>query len=659
MADSQLESVGSAGAGPSPARKRINDLTILAIILVVGLANSLVYLLLVPPWQHYDEPSHFEVAWLAAHLGKIPQTGDFDSQLGRVVIESMYANHFYGDAPTPVFQTGQEVRIPGYSQLDEPPAYYLLASLPLRLARSAGIEVQLRAARAVSLLLFLLTILVAWGIACELTRPGHPLRWMVPLSLALLPGLTDLMTAVNNDVGAVAFVSFFLWGSVRLIRRGYSILDLLWVLASAGLCLFTKSTAFYALILLPLALILPLARGRLRWLTWGVLAAGVVAAILASLGWGDAALWGRSTLQAEPTRVKSPQAPLGEHAFQIEVLPGITSELDFQLHQLLDLPANSLQGKQITMGAWIWASSPNQASTPVFNTFNGSQGLRQVVAINETPVFFAFTAQIPGDAQRNWLTLSPLVNKLEAPVTFYYDGLVVLEGSWPLDQPPSFDNSDGRTGEWGGERFTNLVRNPSAESAWLRLKPWVDRIGRRVLPDPGVNTPSVTMYYFLDWAGSRLIQANAISHLFRTYWARFGWGHVPLLQGWSYWIVLAFTVVGVIGAVVAVWRLRRKIPWNVAVFLGFALLGTWTMTIGRGSNYPVHLRPIYFPTARYAYPVVLPSMLLLNLGWYETSRSLVRRLRLPRRVASALYIIALVAFDLYAILSIASYYYGG
>jgi len=33
-------------------------------ILVLALANGLLYLVLVPPWQHYDEPTHFEYAWL-------------------------------------------------------------------------------------------------------------------------------------------------------------------------------------------------------------------------------------------------------------------------------------------------------------------------------------------------------------------------------------------------------------------------------------------------------------------------------------------------------------------------------------------------------------------------------------------------------------------
>jgi len=49
---------------------------------------------------------------------------------------------------------------------------------------------------------------------------------VVPLTLASLPGFADLLSSVNNDVGAVAFVSLVLWGSLRLIQRGLMPLDL-------------------------------------------------------------------------------------------------------------------------------------------------------------------------------------------------------------------------------------------------------------------------------------------------------------------------------------------------------------------------------------------------------------------------------------------------
>lgn len=192
----------------------------------------------------------------------------------------------------------------------------------------------------------------------------------------------------------------------------------------------------------------------------------------------------------------------------------------------------------------------------------------------------------------------------------------------------------------------------------MRLRSWVDEIGVRLLPDKGANQPSVTLYYFLDFAGANLFQRNSAQVLFRTFWARFGWGHVPLMQIWPYWIILAAMLAGFLAAVPAMWRLRKNFPWPAAAFLGLALLGVWLQTLMRGANYPTQLRAIYYPTARYAFPVIIPTMLLLNLGWHEIGRALKNWLHLPGKVLSWGYVLAWAALNLYAILSIARFYYG-
>ena len=99
---------------------------------------------------------------------------------------------------------------------------------------------------------------------------------MVPLTLALLPGFVDGMTALNDDVVAVAVFSVFLWGCVRLVRRDFSWVNLLWATAAAILCYFTKSTSFIALPILLVALLFCTLRGRRRKWAWGLLALGAV-----------------------------------------------------------------------------------------------------------------------------------------------------------------------------------------------------------------------------------------------------------------------------------------------------------------------------------------------------------------------------------------------
>ena len=643
------------------ASQPLSDRAILIVIMLVALANGLMYLYIMPAWQHYDEPNHFEVVWLMAHLGRPTHPGDYDPEMSRAVVESMVANRFWGDTTSGMPPEGAQVHISGYSQLDEKPGYYLLASLPVQLLHLFGMDevaAQLRAARFASLLLYLVTILCAWGVTCELTRPGHALRWMTPLSIALLPGFTDLMTAVNNDVGAVAVFSLFLWGSVRLILRRFSILNLVWVLAAVVLAYFTKVTALFMLALLPVVFLFAFFRNRLRWLAWTALGAVALIVLLGSLTWGDASLWARNTFQSADTRLATSQAPLGEHAFQVQLEPDTTAAENYQLHQLIDLPAGvSLDKNEVTVGAWMWASRPVQATSPIFNTYNGLKNAYKLVDLNETPQYIAYTFPVPGNTERNFISLRPLVKQVDEPVTVYFDGIVVLPGSWPLDQPPVFNDINGKSGTWGGKPFENLIRNGSAEASWVRLRPWVDQLGVRILPDKGSNQPSVMLYYLLDTAAAWPFQQISAQVLFRTFWARFGWGHVPLMQSWPYGLILVAMLLGLVGASFAIWHSRRRLNWPVVALLALAFLGVWIMAFMRGANYPTLLRAIYYPTARYAFPVIIPSMLLLNVGWYEVGRAIRNRLRWPAKVFKIGYILTWAVFDLYALLSIAKYYY--
>jgi hypothetical protein len=305
----------------------------------------------------------------------------------------------------------------------------------------------------------------------------------------------------------------------------------------------------------------------------------------------------------------------------------------------------------------MWASRPAEVSSPIFNTYDALKSSREPVKLDTEPRFVTFTTGVEGDAQRNFISLAPLLQSLDRPLTVYYDGLVVLPGEWPLDQAPVFDDASGTSGRWGGQAFKNLLRNPSAESAWLRLRPEIDRLGARLLPDKGSNQPSVTLYYLLDNAGAGMFQRFSAQVLFRTFWARFGWGNVPLMTSWPYWVILGSMLVGLIGAIVSAWRQRKVFPWSAALLLGLALFLVWLQAFLRGANYATQLRAIYYPTARYAYPVIIPMMLLLNLGWYELGRFLEFRLHAPRRGLEIFFVAGWLTLNLYAILSIANFYY--
>ena len=176
-----------------------SDRASLWFALTLALLNGLLYVFIVPPWQHYDEPGHFEYAWLIANHPALPQPGDYDQTMRQEVAASMIEHGFYrgiGGLPNLLQSTPIEIGIP---QIDDYPVYYWLAALPLRLLVGNDVTLQLYAARAASLFLFLVSILGGWGLIRELTHPESMLRWLIPVCLALLPAYADIMTAVNND----------------------------------------------------------------------------------------------------------------------------------------------------------------------------------------------------------------------------------------------------------------------------------------------------------------------------------------------------------------------------------------------------------------------------------------------------------------------------
>lgn len=641
--------------------------------LILALVHGLLYVFLMPPWQHYDEPNHFERAWLTANRAQANRQPD--AEMRRQVASSMIEHGFFdgmGFLPDLYPQTGM-AWIGAFDQLDEPPLYYLLTAAPLRLLSGQGVEVQLYAARFVSLALFLVTVAAAWGAVGTLAGFGHPLQWMVTLTLALWPAAADLMTAVNNDVAAVAVFSLFLWGCLRLLKHGANLLDLLWVIGTAGLCLLAKEMVYVAPLLGALAILLAVLRqGAARKIAWVLIALALLGGLAGTLDWGDAALWYRQTDQAAATRQHSEAAPLGKHAFRLDCSLAASPQ-EVRLYQALPGSVTAEQrGQVITLGAWMWASRPLGDAAPdaamwtspplegvtlmlhVSTSQGGVSQVAQTFAVSETPQFFSFTEQFPENALSAWVTATPAA--VDVPVIVYLDGFVLASGGWVSGTAPQWQDAQSERGTWDGQPFTNWLRNASAEQAGLSVRPWVDRLGMRLLPDQG--RPSLILYTLADWEAEGWYYRAALHNLLQTFWGKFGWAHVPLLGDKPYRLLGALTLVGVLGCLLAPWRELRRWPWAAMLLLGATLAALWGMALARGAVY-VFYRP-FIPVARYAFPALIPSLLVLCLGWWQIARRMRRWLRLPEKMVAVwpglAYLVLLLALDLYAIVSIWAYY---
>ena len=632
------------------------DILILGLSIIVACLHGMIYVFLIPPWQHYDEPNHFEYVWLLSNRPGLPQPGDYDQNMRLRLAESMIENQFFRGLefmPDLDPEGSKPIWIGQFSQLHEPPLYYLLVSIPLRFIDPDNISSGLIMSRLVSLLFFIITVTCAWGITAELTSPGNTMRILVPLTVALIPGFADLMTAVNNNVGAVAVFSLFLWGSMRMIVRGISIFDTVWVVSTAALCYWTKSTVYIAIpVLLLVFLFSTLRDGLWRRLAYSLLVVVGLTGLLAAFDWGDALLWARNPHQLGDTRTISSLSSSGSSAFVLEIDPEM-SPRSANLRQLIPPETvRELSGQHVTLGAWMWASEPVTARTPILVDDFGNRSDPEEVTLGLQPTFIATWATLPENTVRVWISLEPLTNTVDEEIRIYYDDVVVAPGLRPLNENPRFINGSTESGEWGGVSFNNLIRNRSAELSGLRLRPWVDQFGMKILPDRG--RPSIILYSLLDHSAAGWYYNIAAENLLKTFWAKFGWGHVTLLGSKPYRLLGLITILGLLGGVIGIIKYRKHIHWSALIFLGVVVMVIWGMAWTRGAIYLFHR--IFIPSARYAYPVIIPTTFFLVLGWRLIIQSIERFLRLPTWFHVVVYLALMISLDIYAIISIVRFY---
>lgn len=621
------------------------------LVIILGIAHGLIYLILVPPWQHYDEPGHFEFSWLLANHPSAVLPGVYQQDMRRELAASMIENGFYhelGGSPNLLLK---DVRIDvGLSQINPRRIYYVFLSLFFRLISGSDLRFQLYLGRFVSLCLFGLSLLISRRIITELTLPEHPLRWMVPASIALLPGYVDIMTAVNDDVGAAAIFIVFLLVSVLLIVMGFSWARLISLVILVAISFWTKNTVTVAVLLAPLPVLFSLFREGKRSLVWGILGLLLIFLALCVFRWGDAAYWYRVIPQGDRTRSLHSEAVIGKHVFRLSASP------DEPLPRLAQIVPpdvkKDLIAQSVTLGAWIWASEPIKAQLPVLVTDHES--FSRVVQAGTEPLFFTIHAAPLKPTDHLNLILAPFTAAVDRPTEVYYDGLVMIPGNFETNRPPNFDDTNAREGNWDGLEFRNLIRNASAEGAWPWLRPWADRLLVENFP----GRPSLFLSTTLDFKTVEFYFRSSLIRLFQTFWGYFGWGHVPLMLPYAYRILFLITLIGLAGSLIVLFRNWKQLNWDLWLFLGIAMAAVWSLALLRGTGTLVDSRT-QIPVARYAYPAIFPTMLLLNAGWLEVFRQLRARIKLPRFLLPVGFFTFFITLDVLSILTLIRYYQFG
>ncbi len=245
-------------------------------LLALALIHGLVYAFLLPPWQHYDEPKHFE------YVGQIV-AGDpgLDTQvrLSNQIADSMYRHRFWPAGSIPDLLGPQPAQI-GENQRLHPPLYYTLVAFWIAPLRAAPVEWQLYAGRLLSVALYALTIVALWRITVTIAPDEPVIQIVLPLLALLAPAFADLMSAVNNDVLVNFTAAAMLLGCALMIRDGPTPSGLLLSLLGLACALLTKRTAIVAVVPCVVALLWAFRRRPLPW--WAYLGSvlGVGAVVL-------------------------------------------------------------------------------------------------------------------------------------------------------------------------------------------------------------------------------------------------------------------------------------------------------------------------------------------------------------------------------------------
>jgi hypothetical protein len=254
------------------------------------------------------------------------------------------------------------------------------------------------------------------------------------------------------------------------------------------------------------------------------------------------------------------------------------------------------------------------------------------------------------------LAIYPLTPKISSPVVVHYDGITLVKGIYPTDVPPQFEGSQTSYGTWGGQQFQNLIRNAFAEKTWPGFKPWIEKIFANRLP---FNISDI--WIMLDWKSVKGYLVSTGGILFRTFWAKFGWGQVPLLGTHPYRVLGYITLLGLFSVLPLFIRKRSIVFSPTGLVLVLATMGIVWLTIARGAPSlfdQINFERVLYPVSRYLYPAIFPILLILNAGWHQVFDFLSRYVPHIRRIYLPLLVSFFFCLDAYSIYSIVVYYKG-
>jgi hypothetical protein len=600
----------------TPARLAAWDRLIVGVLLVVWLAHLFAYVWLVPPWQHYDEPTHFEYAALIRELGHLPLTDEQIPALRRAIARSMIESGFYSNRAVPL--TPPDLDSPtltiGINERGHPPLYYVLVALVTAPLREASITTQLYAARLFSVVLAALLFGASYLTLRLLTGDDRIIRYATLAILALHPAFADIMSSVNSDVLANLVAVLLLLAGCWLLRRP-SVWRMLAGLPLLFLAVSVKRVLLFYALILPLAWFLALPNRLKRWVVLaasvGVL--GVCAWLLfqpwrlaewsvtppTAYGYSSARLIQRAQ-QPENIRELIPYA--GAVTFALETRSGEPPQTLSQ--RLYSTQLQAVAGKRLTLAAWMRADRPTLGASQPLVLIDG------VVLSHSLQLDTSWQRVIQMvDVPKHAHVLEVRLSAPAQPGIIWYDALALVEGG--INELPGRDDPDAsfEAALLDESAPPNLLRNAGAE---VQIPPLPNALG--FLAGGLLNQRTLGKLFDRAWISA--VYPRQALLLFQGFWGLFGWGERSVSPGWFMPLGL-LVLASLLGLAWLTWHdywpqrhtRAAKIWWLclLAVALG------WGAALLR-----VHSQPfpgeMFWSFGRYAFVAILPSLLVFSAG---------------------------------------------
>lgn len=221
----------------------------LALLLFITVARGVTYVLVIPPWQTPDEPSHFGYVQfvMQTHSLAVPRGAPVDSAITASMSQFDFWRLRYHAAEPSSPDQAHGFRVASR----HPPLYYVLGALLLSPLRDQDIVCQLHALRWASVLMAACTVLLAFCTTRLLFAEDAVLPLAVTAFITFLPMHTFMSASVNNDSLAELVTALLVYLLALTLRDGLSSAKAVGVLVLLSAGFLTKRTTFFTL---PLAI---------------------------------------------------------------------------------------------------------------------------------------------------------------------------------------------------------------------------------------------------------------------------------------------------------------------------------------------------------------------------------------------------------------------